>query len=149
MKQLFLCLALFFSTYSLAADKSYYETSKGAISGYDPVAYFLQNSAVKGKKQHHYTWKNNSWYFSSADNLAAFKQAPQKYAPQYGGFCAFAAANDKLVKVDPKAWSIVDGKLYLNYSKSVRKKWKKNPTEYIEDANGYWPSLSQQVAEFN
>ncbi len=148
MYKLVLSLFLLFSFNLQAADKSYFETSKGAIGGYDPVAYFTQGKAVKGNKKFKHTWKNNNWYFSSADHLQKFQQSPTDYAPQYGGFCAFAAANDKLVKVDPKAWTIVEGKLYLNYSKNVRKKWQKNTSEFITDANEYWPGLSKQVADY-
>lgn len=148
MRTILMSALLFLTTSLHAMDKSYYETSGGAIRGYDTVAYFTQNKAIKGNKKYSHTWKHNRWYFSSAQHLALFKQTPEKYAPQYGGFCAFAAANDALVKTDPKAWTIIDDKLYLNYSLNVRKKWLKDPRDYIADANENWGRLSKKVADF-
>ena len=81
------------------------------------------------------------WHFSSAANQQLFKENPNKYAPQYGGHCAFAIANDKLVAVDPKAFTIVNDKLYLNYSLSVRKRWAKDIPGYIADGDQNWAKL--------
>lgn len=148
MRQILFSFFLLFSLNAFAANGEYFETKKGAINGYDPVAYFTQSKPVKGLKKFHYKWKNNNWYFSSAENLAEFTATPEKYAPQYGGFCAFAAAHDNLASTVPDAWTIVDGKLYLNYSLSVRKKWNKTIPEYIKDADENWPSLSKKVPSF-
>ncbi|MFT5708434.1 MAG: YHS domain-containing protein [Oceanospirillaceae bacterium] len=148
MQKILFGLLMLFSISAFAADKSYFENEKGAVNGYDVVAYFTQSAPVKGDKKFHYQWKNNNWYFSSAENLAKFQQSPEKYAPQYGGFCAFAAANDALAPTVPEAWTIVDGKLYLNYSLNVKKKWSKKIPEFISEANENWAGLSKKVANY-
>lgn len=148
MQKILFSLLMFLSLNAFAADKAYFETSKGAINGYDAVAYFTKSAPVKGNKKYHYQWKNNNWYFSSAEHLAMFKESPEKYAPQYGGFCAFAAANNALAKTEPEAWSIVDGKLYLNYSLKVQGKWTKNQAGFIKKADKNWSGLSTKVANY-
>jgi len=106
-----------------------------AINGYDSVAYLTQNAAVKGQDAHTYEWKGANWKFSTAANLELFKSAPDKYAPQYGGYCAYGVANDNLVKVDPDQFTVVDGKLYLNYDASIQKDWLKDRASYIKQAD--------------
>lgn len=106
-----------------------------AINGYDSVAYLTQNAAVKGQDAHTYEWKGAKWKFSTAANLELFKSAPDKYAPQYGGYCAYGVANDNLVKVDPDQFTVVDGKLYLNYDASIQKDWLKDRASYIKQAD--------------
>ena len=91
-------------------------------SGYDPVAYFKVKKAVKGKANYTYVWKKAKWRFSSKANLEAFKKNPVKYSPQYGGHCAFGVAGNYLVKGDPEAWTVLNGKLYLNYDKECPQK---------------------------
>ncbi len=115
-----------------------------AIDGYDPVAYFKQKKPVRGNKQHVYKWRGANWHFSSAANLGLFKKNPQKYAPQYGGFCAYAVSKGHTADIDPNAWDIHKGKLYLNYDKDVQKKWRKNKDGYIIKANKNWPKLSKE-----
>jgi len=121
-----------------AAEKPIYVSKGAAVSGYDTVAYFTQGKAVKGKKNISIKHLGETWRFSSEQNKLMFLANPDKYAPQYGGHCAFAMANGKLVSTDPKAFTIVDGKLYLNYSLSVRKRWSKDIPGYIADANENW-----------
>ena len=87
-----------------------------AIRGYDTVAYFTKNKPVKGNPEFQYEWKHGTWFFSSQENLELFKASPEKYAPQYGGYCAYAIAIDQLVPIDPTQFTILDNKLYLNYS---------------------------------
>jgi YHS domain-containing protein len=119
----------------------YSSTFGGAISGYDPVAYFTQGKPVKGKSDHLLKYRGAKWRFSSDKNRQAFKQNPQKYAPQYGGYCAYAVSQGYTASTDPEAWSIIDGKLYLNYSKSVQAKWNKDRPGYIRKANANWPKV--------
>ena len=96
-----------------------------AIDGYDTVAYFTDYKAVKGSSKHTHRWNGATWHFSSAKNLALFKAEPEKYAPQYGGYCAWAIAEkDTLFEIDPDRFDFYGGKLYLNYNKSTQKKWK-------------------------
>ena len=97
-----------------------FETRAGAIRGYDAVAYFTESKPVRGNKDYVVEWNGARWYFASAENRDRFEADPNKYAPQYGGYCAWAVANGYTASTDPGAWSIKDGKLYLNYSKLVR-----------------------------
>ncbi|MCV6604747.1 MAG: YHS domain-containing protein [Porticoccaceae bacterium] len=112
-----------------------------AIKGYDPVAYFTENKAVKGSKKFQYEWMDASWRFSSRENLERFRAAPEKYAPQYGGYCAYAVAKNDTAGIDPKQFTIVDGKLYLNYNKSINDKWLQQRDSFIRDADRHWPGL--------
>ncbi|WP_237487070.1 YHS domain-containing (seleno)protein [Vibrio hippocampi] len=112
-----------------------------AIKGYDPVAYFTQSKPVKGDSDYQYQWNGANWRFSSEQNLQAFKAEPEKYAPQYGGYCAWAVSQGYTAKIDPDAWSIENGKLYLNYNRSVQKKWLQDPQGNIAKADQHWPRL--------
>lgn len=112
-----------------------------AINGYDSVAYFTQKAPVKGQDAHTYEWKGAKWKFATADNLDLFRNNPDKYAPQYGGYCAYGVAKDGLVKVDPDQFTIFEGKLYLNYDASVQKEWAKDRAGYIRQADAKFPQL--------
>lgn len=127
-----------------AAGKSVINTigSPGvAIKGYDPVAYFVDGGPRKGKAQFTVEHKGVQWRFSSAENKAKFEADPAKYTPVYGGYCAYGVAQGYLVKIEPDAWTIRGGKLYLNYDKGVRRTWEKRPDSYIRKANTRWPKL--------
>lgn len=113
----------------------------GAIGGYDPVAYFSEGRPVEGKRAFSLKWKGATWYFSSAKHRDMFQANPEKYAPQYGGYCAYAVSQGYTASIDPEAWSIVDGKLYLNYSQSVKKLWEKDVPGHIKQANKNWPKI--------
>jgi len=115
--------------------------SNVAVSGYDPVAYFTSGKPVKGSEANRLTYKGAEWRFASADNLAKFKANPGAYAPQYGGYCAWAVAHGYTASGDPQVWKIVDGRLYLNYSAAVGAKWSKDIPGFIQAANGNWPKL--------
>ncbi|MRI34791.1 hypothetical protein EOPP23_17560 [Endozoicomonas sp. OPT23] len=125
-------------------DKPVYQQSGLALEGYDSVAYFRQGRAVMGAKQHSTHWKNADWYFSSAENLKRFQADPEKYAPQYGGYCAYAMSYGLVVNSDPEAFHIDNGRLYLNYSKSVRAKWLKNHKQYIFEADANWQAIEEK-----
>ena len=112
-----------------------------AIKGYDAVAYFKQSQPVKGSAAFTYQWMNAAWWFASAENRDEFARNPAKYAPQYGGYCAYGLSRGYTAPIDPEAWSIVEGKLYLNYSKAVRKTWSEAIPRYIELADRNWPGL--------
>jgi len=114
--------------------------SDEAIEGYDPVAYFNQQKAVKGQKSNSYKWNGASWYFSSQENMNLFKQNPEKYAPQFGGYCSFAVSTGFTAKIDPEAWVIKDGKLYLFNDEGVKKKWLENPEENFKKDINNWPN---------
>jgi YHS domain-containing protein len=112
-----------------------------AIDGYDPVAYFKQGKPVEGDSEYSYDWMGATWYFASAENRDLFAADPEKYAPQYGGYCAWAVSQGYTASSDPEAWRIVDDKLYLNYSKSVQSRWAQDIPGNIEKADANWPKV--------
>lgn len=112
-----------------------------AVGGYDPVAYFESGAPVEGSSQFELQHKGATWRFVSQDHLDKFRSNPDAYAPQYGGYCAWAVSNGYTASGDPNAWKIVDGKLYLNYDKSVQAEWEKDVPGHITKANGNWPSV--------
>ncbi|MEO0868567.1 MAG: YHS domain-containing (seleno)protein [Cyanobacteria bacterium J06642_11] len=112
-----------------------------AIRGTDPVAYFTQGAAVAGRAEFTHTWNNAVWQFASAENRDAFAANPEAYAPQYGGFCAWAVSQGYTASIDPNAWKIVDGKLYLNYSRGVQRTWERDIPGNISRANSNWPGV--------
>ena len=112
-----------------------------AIKGFDPVAYFTAGKPTKGTSEHTFDYKGATWRFASAENKALFEADPEKYVPAYGGYCAYGLAQGYLVKIEGNAWSIRDGKLYLNYDKGVQAKWEKRPASYISTADKKWTSL--------
>lgn len=119
-----------------------------AIDGYDTVAYFTQHKAVEGKKVHSVKWRDANWYFASEANKVLFLASPEKYAPQYGGWCAYAMAHEgKTARIDPEAFDIFEGKLYLNYNKNVQSEWHDDQLNYIKRANKYYP-LETNVESF-
>ncbi len=112
-----------------------------AIEGTDPVAYFTEGRPVEGSTAHSLEYMGATWRFASAENKAAFEADPEKYAPQYGGYCAWAVSQGYTAGIDPDAWSIVEGKLYLNYSEGVMKKWLADRDAFIEKGDANWPGL--------
>ncbi|MBX7141495.1 MAG: YHS domain protein [Chitinophagales bacterium] len=136
----FLCLLLI-PAFSLAQKPEVFSVSDQAIRGFDPVAYFTEGYPAEGLKQFHYRWNNSNWYFSSEKNLKLFIADPEKFAPQYGGWCAYGMAKGYKAKTEPDAWSIVGGKLYLNYSTGIRDEWNKKQSEYISAADKNWPTV--------
>ncbi len=129
-----------FPSLTLAGEPVIYSNSATgiAINGYDPVAYFTEDKHVEGNADFAAQWKEATWYFSSEKNRTAFLATPEKYAPQYGGYCAFAMSFDAFAPTVPEAWSIVDGKLYLNFSIGVRGDWIEDKQEHILRANENW-----------
>lgn len=140
--KLFIISSLLFSFSSLAKAPIYTSFfSNQAVSGYDTVAYFTQSKPVQGRKKFSYKYKGENWYFSTNQHLNLFKADPEKYAPQYGGYCAYAVAKNDTASSDPEQWTIVNGKLYLNYNAEIKYKWLKNKTEFIQQADQNWPSV--------
>ena len=115
-----------------------------AIKGYDAVAFFVQGRPVAGTNSFSYSWKGAEWFFSSKDNLESFSSDPEKYAPQYGGYCAYGTANGHKAPTETDTWTIVDKKLYFNYSSKVKEMWMKNQKALIEKADKNWPSVKLQ-----
>ncbi len=112
-----------------------------AAGGYDPVAYFTEKTPVAGKSDIIHEHDGAIWRFASAANRDAFKAEPAKYAPQYGGYCAWAVSQGYTAKGDPRVWSVVDGKLYLNYDKGVQLNWEKDKSGHIKKADANWPKV--------
>lgn len=119
-------------------EQKIYTTHEGAIKGYDPVAYFTENKPVKGKKNITYSWEGSTWHFASEENKNTFMAHPSKYAPQYGGYCAYGLAQGYAVKIEPEAWAIEAGKLYLNYDMKVQRDWNKDRSGYIKKADALY-----------
>jgi YHS domain-containing protein len=112
-----------------------------AVHGYDVVAYFTDGKPVKGMARFSYEWMGARWQFATAEHRELFTRQPEKYAPQFGGYCSWAVGHNYTADADPEAWRIVDGKLYLNYDRDVQKKWEQNRAMWIEQANHNWPGL--------
>lgn len=113
-----------------------------AVGGYDPVAYFTEKKPVVGKADITLVHEGATWRFASTTNRDAFKAAPAKFAPQYGGFCAWAIGQGYTAKGDPNVWSITDGKLYLNFNQSVQRSWNQDVPGNISKANANWPRVA-------
>lgn len=113
-----------------------------AIRGYDPVAYFRDGGPRLGKSEFAVQHGGATWRFATEEHKALFEADPERYLPAYGGFCAYGTSRGYLVKIEPEAWSIVDGRLYLNYDLDVRRTWLGRTKTYIARADGNWPRLS-------
>ncbi len=112
-----------------------------AIQGTDPVAYFDGAGPVAGLPDHRLMWKGAEWRFATEANMSAFEMNPTAYAPQYGGYCAYALAQGALASTDPQAWTLHEGKLYLNFSLEVRQTWVQDIPGYITKADSHWPQV--------
>lgn len=112
-----------------------------ALAGTDVVAYFTEGRLVVGDPSITHDWRGATWRFSSEANRAAFAANPETFAPQYGGYCAWAVSNGYTASTDPEAWKIVGDKLYLNYSKRVQRRWESDMPARIEAANRNWPGV--------
>jgi YHS domain-containing protein len=119
----------------------YFSSQTLALSGYDAVAYFTESKAVPGKAEFEHAWNGARWRFASAANRDRFAAAPQTYAPQFGGYCAWAVSRGYTASGDPNAWSVVAGKLYLNYSMKVRAQWEQDVPGNIAKGVANWPSV--------
>ena len=115
-----------------------------AVKGYDVVAYFEEGAPREGSSDFRHEWMGATWRFESDENRDRFAKDPERYAPQYGGYCAYAVAHGTTADVDPSAWKIVDGKLYLNKSKSIQQRWKKDVAGFIQKADANWPEISSR-----
>ncbi len=123
---------------------SYFTKDGTAIGGYDPVAYFTDSAAIKGDSKFSYTWEGTKWQFKNQANMDAFKKEPVRYAPQYGGYCAFGTCKDHKSPTDPAAFTIVYNKLYLNYNPAVKAMWIKDTKANIEKADSNWVHLKDK-----
>lgn len=118
-----------------------FKPSDVAIRGYDTVAYFTEGRPVAGDERFASEWQGATWRFSSQEHLDLFEADPTRYAPQYGGYCAYGVAEGYLVKIEPESWTIVDGKLYLNYDDEVQTKWERDIPGFIAEADAAFAGL--------
>jgi YHS domain-containing protein len=135
--------ALFSANVASARDADVYTGtfSSLAVGGHDPVAYFKVGRPVPGVAQFSLEHKGATWRFASKENLDAFRANPAAYAPQYGGYCAWAVSQNYTASGDPRYWKIVNGKLYLNYDASVQATWEKDIPGFIAKADRNWPGV--------
>jgi YHS domain-containing protein len=115
------------------------------LKGYDPVAYFTRAAAVKGDPQFTAAYEGVTYRFSSAGNKAVFESSPAKYAPQFGGYCAWAVSQGYTAPIDPNAFQIVDGRLLLQYSLGIREKFGKDTAGNLAKADANWPKVAAEV----
>lgn len=134
-------LAILASQSLFAADEVNVTENDIAVSGYDTVAYFTAGKPTKGKTKYTATHDGAIYQFASSGNRDLFKADPEKYAPQYGGFCAFGVTVNRKFNGDPESWYIADGKLYLNLNKDVQKVWLGDVPGNIEQAEEIWPEI--------
>jgi YHS domain-containing protein len=126
------------------------DNNRVILKGYDPVAYFTQNKAIKGNAKYQSTYQGATYYFSSAADLAIFKRNPSKYVPQYGGFCAYHESKGEMKDSDPAAFLIYKGKLYVCSAADSAKDFRSNIDENIRKADDYWlPSGRAQGQPYN
>ncbi len=115
-----------------------------AIQGFDTVAYFVDNRAVKGSGAFTHPWREATWQFVSAENRDLFATEPDRYAPQFGGFCSLGVGMDMFVHADPESWTIVDGKLYMQYNSDARDKWRADIESNLAKAEEVWSERSRK-----
>ena len=142
-KKLFfsLIVVMFGLQIASASNPEVFSEDGAAIRGYDPVAYHTEGQPVKGLSEFTTTWNDALWMFSSQENLDLFINDPEKYAPQYGGYCAWAASRGYVAPTVPDAWGIYEGKLYLNFSKRIQRRWNRNKPRNIAKGDKNWPGI--------
>ncbi len=138
-----LAFAVLLSSATLAAEPPVYTglLSNTGAGGYDVVAYFEQGQPVEGSSKFTTEYLGATWRFASEAHLKAFEADPQRYAPQYGGYCAWAASQGYLAKGDPRHWTVVNGRLFLNYNQDIQDRWLANRDNFIQQADANWPSI--------
>ena len=140
---MFVTIALLYTTSALASESPVYTglLSNTGAGGYDTVSYFETGQPAKGSNEYTTQYQGATWRFANAENLARFKENPERFAPVYGGYCAWAISQGYLAKGDPKHWSIREGRLYLNYNQSIQDQWLEDPDGFIRQADANWPTV--------
>ena len=142
MKKIILSAAVtLFAACSFAQKSQVFIKDGYAVNGYDVVAYFKENKSVQGRKAFLYQWHDANWLFSSKENLETFSHDPEKYAPQFGGYCAYGVSEGHKASTYPDAFTIVDNKLYLNYNKDVLQLWRKDISGRIKKGEENWTKV--------
>lgn len=114
-----------------------------ALSGYDPVTYFDEGRPREGQAEHQLKWRGATWQFVSLTNCERFEMDPHAFAPSYGGYCAYTVANHMPMKADPTAWTIYEGRLYMNFNESLRILWRRDIPGFIAAADLYWAATQK------
>ena len=140
---MFVTIALLYTTSALASESPVYTglLSNTGAGGYDTVSYFESGQPTKGSSEYTTQYQGATWRFANAENLARFKENPERFAPVYGGYCAWAVSRGYTARIDPEAWKIYRGKLYLNYSKGVQAQWVEDIPGNIAKAESHWPGV--------
>ncbi len=133
---------LIFALAAPAAAQPVFQDGGAAIRGHDPVAYHLLRAPTRGDARFTHQWRGAAWRFANAAHRDMFAADPERLAPAYGGFCAWAVAEGYTAPIDPAAWAIVDGRLYLNYSRGVQRRWERDIPGNIARADQNWPRLA-------
>lgn len=138
-----LLAAMLVPTLAAAAQRPVYTATPGstAVGGFDPVAYFTDGRPIEGRRDLTYQWQGVTWMFATPAHLEQFKADPARYAPQFGGYCAWAVSQGYTAPADPQAWKIVDGRLYLNYNLDVQKAWAQDIPGNIAKGETNWPTV--------
>lgn len=145
MKILLLAAVFSLAACSASAQQSeVFQKDGAAINGYDPVAFFTEQKPIKGSLQYTTEWNNAMWLFSTPANRDSFARAPHKYAPQYGGYCAYGMADGHKAPTETGTWAIIKGKLYFNYNQKVKEIWNKNTEKFIQQANTNWETVKKE-----
>lgn len=145
MKPTHLFLVFFLIAAQAQAQLSPVFAPKGkAIRGYDPVAFFTESKPVMGYDSLSFNWSDATWLFSTKENRDLFRSVPEKYAPQYGGYCAYGTSQGHKAPTETDTWSIINGKLYFNYNRTVQKTWNKDQQALIEKADKIWPEIKDK-----
>lgn len=145
-RRTFVCLAaaaplVALASPALAMTPEIYAEGGIAIDGTDPVAYFTEGRPVEGSREQTLEWKGATWRFATAGNRSMFEADPESYAPRYGGWCAYAVSRGYTAPTVPQAWTIHDGKLYLNFSRPVRALWARDIPGNVERGDANWPGV--------
>jgi YHS domain-containing protein len=142
---LIIAIVLVATSLQVSAQKSAVYAPHGiALDGYDAVAFFTMSKPVKGSASYAFNWHGANWLFSDETNLESFKKSPEKYAPQYGGYCAYGTAEGHKAPTQADTWTIVNNKLYFNYNKKVKELWSRNQSALIDSANMRWPIIKDE-----
>jgi hypothetical protein len=146
MKKLMIyALTLFLTTAGAYAQKAEIFSTEGrAIKGYDIVAFFKDSAAIEGLESFSYRWKGTAWLFSKKENRDAFIASPSTYEPQYGGYCAYGAADGHKAPTETNTWTVINGKLFFNYNSKVKELWNKDRSALIKKANENWPVIKDK-----
>lgn len=126
---------------ALAREPEIFAPDGIALQGYDPVAYVTMGKAVKGSAAHALMWRGATWYFASAEAMAAFEMNPQAYAPQYGGYCAYAMTKGTMASTAPEAFAVAGGRLFLTHSTEIRAIWEQDIAGNIARADAHWQTV--------